>query len=87
MVALPLPELPSEISVLQSLAFDLRWTWSHESDALWSYIDEPLWERMRNPWVVLQSTPATRLKELGDEFCARRFLSSLTCDCMMPEHR
>ena len=30
MVAFPLPKLSDEISVLQSLALDLRWTWSHE---------------------------------------------------------
>ena len=65
MVALPLPELPSEIAVLRSLALDLRWTWSHGGDALWSYIDEQLWERTHNPWVVLQSTPAERLRSLA----------------------
>ncbi len=68
MVALPLPQLPSEISALQALALDLRWTWSHEGDALWSYVDEQLWERTHNPWIVLQSAPAERLKLLaGDE--------------------
>ena len=71
MVALPLPELPREISILQSLALDLRWTWSHEGDALWSYIDLQLWEKTHNPWVVLQSASAERLKELA---CDREFL-------------
>ena len=44
MVALPTPELPHEITILQSLALDLRWTWSHEGDALWTHVDEQLWE-------------------------------------------
>ena len=74
MVALPLPELPSEIAVLRSLALDLRWTWSHGGDALWSYIDEQLWERTHNPWVVLQSTPAERLRSLA---CDEKFLGEL----------
>ncbi len=74
MVALPLPELPNEISVLRSLALDLRWTWSHGGDALWSYVDEQLWERTHNPWVVLQSASAGRLKSLA---CDENFLKEL----------
>ena len=75
MVALPLPTLPSEISVLRSLALDLRWTWSHEGDALWSYVDDDLWERTHNPWVVLQSTPAERFKALA---CDKGFMDELS---------
>lgn len=74
MVALPLPQLPSEISALQALALDLRWTWSHEGDALWSSVDKNLWERTHNPWVVLQSTPVERFKLLA---CDEKFQSEL----------
>src|SRR5208283_3332644 len=65
---------PSEISILRSLALDLCWTWSHGGDALWSYVDEQLWERTHNPWVVLQSTSAGRLKSLA---CDEKFLQEL----------
>jgi starch phosphorylase len=75
MVALPLPELPDEIAILQTLALDLRWTWSHEGDALWSRVDEELWERTQNPWVVLQSTPSERLRALAND---RDFLKELS---------
>jgi starch phosphorylase len=75
MVALPPPELPREITILKSLALDLRWTWSHEGDALWSSIDLQLWEKTHNPWVVLQSASAERLKELA---CDREFLGQLS---------
>ncbi|KAB7739727.1 alpha-glucan family phosphorylase [Parvibaculum sedimenti] len=74
MVALPLPTLPGEISILQSLTLDLRWTWSHEGDALWSCVNEDLWERTHNPWVVLQSTPAERFKALARD---KKFLDEL----------
>jgi len=74
MVALPLPQLPSDISALQSLALDLRWTWSHEGDALWSYVNERLWERTHNPWVVLQGTPAERFELLA---CDEKFRNEL----------
>jgi glycogen phosphorylase len=65
MVALPLPILPEEISALSSLALDLRWTWSHEGDDLWAYIDERLWRRTRNPWLVLQSASMQQLERLA----------------------
>lgn len=64
MVALPLPKLPDEISDLRDLALDLRWTWSHEGDSLWEYIDQRLWQRTRNPWLVLQSASAQKLEHL-----------------------
>jgi starch phosphorylase len=65
MVALPIPQLPGEIADLQSLALDLRWTWSHEGDSLWSAVDPRLWEQTHNPWVVLQGTSAERFKLLA----------------------
>jgi len=68
MVNPSLPQLPGEIASLQSVALDLRWTWSHEGDALWGHVDEKLWERTHNPWTVLQGASRERLKQLaGDE--------------------
>ncbi|MEJ1968722.1 MAG: alpha-glucan family phosphorylase [Rhizomicrobium sp.] len=67
MVALPSLDLPPEISDLRLLALDLRWTWSHESDALWNYIDGPLWKRTHNPWIVLQSTSTERYRLLSGD--------------------
>ncbi|MFZ3034317.1 MAG: alpha-glucan family phosphorylase [Parvibaculum sp.] len=75
MVSLPLPILPSEISILQSLSLDLRWTWSHEGDALWSRVNGDLWERTHNPWIVLQNTPEERFKALA---CDAGFLQELS---------
>jgi starch phosphorylase len=65
MVALPLPSLPEEISDLRALALDLRWTWSHEDDSLWKYIDERLWQLTHNPWLILQNASAQRLEALA----------------------
>lgn len=67
MVTIPLLELPSEIAMLQQVALDLRWTWSHEGDALWGHIDEKLWERTLNPWTVLQGASRDRLKQLAGD--------------------
>jgi glycogen phosphorylase len=65
MVALPLPDLPDDLSALGNLALDLRWTWSHEADALWEDVDAELWRRTRNPWIVLQNTSSARLRALS----------------------
>jgi starch phosphorylase len=65
MVAILPPQIPEEIAGLESVALDLRWTWSHEGDALWSYVDPPLWERTRNPWTVLQNISSERIKALA----------------------
>ncbi len=75
MVALPLPNLPEDISALRDLALDLRWTWSHEADALWEHVDERLWRRTKNPWTVLQSTTAQRLQRLAADETFRKKLA------------
>ncbi len=67
MVALLLPHLPGELAALQNLALDLRWTWSHEGDALWEYIDENFWDRTGSPWAVLQGTSSERLDALAHD--------------------
>ena len=77
MVALPLPDLPAEISALRILALDLRWTWSHEHDAFWERIDPRLWRRTRNPWSVLQSASARRLQRLAADAAFRQQLADL----------
>ena len=71
MVALPLPDLPLELCELRNLALDLRWTWSHEADALWDQVDGELWRRTRNPWIVLQNASIQHLKRLAADgaFC------------------
>lgn len=71
MVALPLPNLPPELSNLRHLALDLRWTWSHVADELWEKVDAELWSRTHNPWSLLQNTSAERLQRLAadEDFC------------------
>jgi starch phosphorylase len=58
-------ELPAPLSALRDLALDLRWTWSHEADALWARVDDGLWRRTRNPWIILEDVSAARLAELA----------------------
>ena len=57
---------PHDLSdALGELALDLRWTWSHEADALWERIDAEAWSRTRNPWTILQDISAERLRALA----------------------
>ncbi|HHH43421.1 MAG TPA: glycosyltransferase family 1 protein, partial [Gammaproteobacteria bacterium] len=63
--------LPEGLEGLTELALDLRWTWSHSADLLWSMLDKAAWERGKNPWVLLQDASHQRLQQLADDpdFC------------------
>jgi glycogen phosphorylase len=57
--------LPTEIEGVDSLvelALDMRWSWNHCADRLWSQLDPALWELTHNPWVVLQTVSRSRLE-------------------------
>src|SRR5437868_11034504 len=80
MLALPLPNIPEKLSALRTIALDLRWTWSHEADALWEYVDEKLWRVTRNPWSVLQNATEDRLRKLAGDSGFCRKLASFAAD-------
>ena len=61
------PNLDSGVALLRRLALDLRWSWSHATDALWSALEPELWELTHNPWVLLRTVSHQRLTQiLGD---------------------
>jgi starch phosphorylase len=57
--------LPEPLARLSTLAFDLHWAWNHAGDAVWRQLDEALWERTQNPWLLLQYVPFERLERLA----------------------
>ncbi|HEY0182595.1 MAG TPA: alpha-glucan family phosphorylase [Rhodopila sp.] len=61
----PWRELPAALTALRELALDLRWTWSHEADALWAQAGGDLWQRTHNPWAILEDLTTARLDELA----------------------
>lgn len=67
-------QLPSPLSALHDLALDLRWTWSHEADALWERVNPALWEQTHSPWTMLHAVPPGRFAELAAD---SRFLTQL----------
>ena len=38
-----IPSIPERLVKLQDLAFNLRWTWDHETIALFRRLDQELW--------------------------------------------
>jgi len=69
--------LPGELRPLLDLALDLRWTWNHAADALWQSLDAEVWERTRNPILVLQNAGRNRLAALLHDPAFRAELSRL----------
>ena len=57
--------LPEPLRRLSALALDVHWAWSHAGDAVWRRLDETLWERTQNPWLLLQYVPVERLRRLA----------------------
>ncbi|CAG7845407.1 Glycogen phosphorylase [Pseudoclavibacter triregionum] len=57
--------LPDSLAPLRTLAKNLRWSWRAEAERLFESIDPELWESTgRNPIVLLQRLPASRIAEL-----------------------
>jgi len=48
-------------SGLRDLALDLRWSWNHAADELWTRLDPGLWALTHNAWVILQTASRERL--------------------------
>jgi glycogen phosphorylase len=46
---------------LHDLALDLRWSWNHAADELWSLLDPELWALTHNAWVILQTVSREKL--------------------------
>lgn len=59
--------LPEPLARLQALALDVHWAWNHAGDAVWRQLDEVLWERTQNPWLLLQYIPLERLERLAGD--------------------
>ena len=60
-------QFPTDIAgseLLVELALDMRWSWNHAADKLWSALDSELWEFTHNPWVVLQTVSRERIERV-----------------------
>ncbi len=58
-----IPSLPPAIEGLREVAFNLRWSWSHESVELFRRLDQDLWEKARhNPVLMLGTIEQAKLE-------------------------
>jgi starch phosphorylase len=69
--------LPEPLARLSALALDLHWSWNHAGDSVWKRLDETLWDRTQNPWLLLQHVPFERLERLARDETFLRDLQAL----------
>ena len=70
-----IPDLPEPLTVLQELAYNLRWSWDHESWRLFERLDHELWEETgHNPVSMLGRINQKRLQVMAQDGA---FLSQL----------
>jgi starch phosphorylase len=73
--------LPKGLESLGDLALDLRWTWTHAGDDLWSRLDPDTWRMTKNPRLIMQNVPQERLLELASDPAFLSDLKRLTGLC------
>ncbi len=57
------PSLPEALEKLRDLAYNLRWSWNHETIALFRRLDSDLWEKtFHNPVLMLGMIDQARLE-------------------------
>src|SRR5690349_6161866 len=62
------PNLPEPLTRLRELAYNLRWSWDHDTIGLFRRIDRDLWELTgHNPIWMLGSVDQHRLEALCDD--------------------
>lgn len=63
-----IPFLPPELECLKELAYNLRWTWDHETIHLFQRLDRELWESTgHNPVLMLGTISQSRLDEAAKD--------------------
>jgi starch phosphorylase len=65
------------MKALTEIALNLRWSWNHAADELWSQLDPELWELTRNPWAMLQTVSQEKLKSLASDNQFRKRLDDV----------
>ena len=72
--------LPTDLDGFDSLAelaLDLRWSWDHGADEIWSQLDPVLWNITRSPWVVLQTVSRDQYMKLMSDIVFKEKVDEL----------
>jgi glycogen phosphorylase len=73
------PALPERLACLRDLAYNLRWTWDHETVHLFERLDADLWEESHhNPVLMLRRISQERLERTVED---EAFLANLDRAC------
>src|SRR5918994_1041644 len=69
------PSLPPELSALEELAFNLRWSWDDQTRDLFRWVDPHLWDAsVHDPVRLLGLVERERLEALAHDAGFKRFL-------------
>ena len=72
--------LPADIEGFDSLAelaLDMRWSWNHSADEVWTQLDPVLWDLTHNSWMVLQTVARDKLERALSDAGFRRKVDDL----------
>ena len=73
-----IPALPTGLECLRELAYNLRWTWDHDTVELFRRLDRERWEESgHNPVLMLGMVPQERLTAAAAEEGFRSHLNRL----------
>src|SRR5918997_781618 len=79
------PTVPPALSGLLDLAYNLRWTWDHQTAELFRRLDPARWEATNhNPVLLLRTTDQARLNELARDQSFRRELAGAAAELASP---
>jgi starch phosphorylase len=72
------PSLPPELSALEELAFNLRWSWDDQTRDLFRWVDPHLWDAsVHDPVRMLGLVDRQRLEALAHDAGFKRFLGDV----------
>ena len=78
------PNIPTKLERLLELAYNLRWTWDHDTINLFRRLDRDLWEETgRNPVALLGLLPQEKLQAAAQD---EAFLAHLDRVCASFDH-
>ena len=72
------PSLPAELSALEALAMNLRWSWDDQTRDLFRWVDPEQWDAsVHDPMRLLGVVPRARLEALASDAGFMRFLDEV----------
>jgi glycogen phosphorylase len=72
------PSLPPDLSALEELAFNLRWSWDDQTRDLFRWVDPHLWDAsVHDPVRMLGLVDRERLEALAHDAAFKRFLGEV----------